>query len=357
MFCLWFGAVCSCRHVNHNSLDYINSLADLQVYLLFYCCACPRYVVQPQHAGCSVTDLTLGESCDPTLESPCSCAGLTFTCPKQVDLFDSCHDRFHEYFVANSECLEAESESLYELEFLPVRSKLLYVPIIVITSLMLIWCAYNQKVKPVERSCDILESHEGEADEGWTQTGYKKNPLGLALYVLVLLLHLEFQAMLLFFSIEYCEYQLMVCTICQLPHYSSMYHIFVQSDIQAVNEVEGGRNEASILVGFILTWMVGFFWCFCLKYPQSIYSLFLRRCLPIDATHIAVTAPAERVDTLYEQKYLANFFGVVQKTVCRLMNFIYSIEPTVDQYGVEYKTTYCTVVSGESIDLMAGFDQ
>ena len=53
--CLWFWSCCSCRHVNHNSLDYINSLADLQVYLLLYCCACPRYVVQPQHAGCSVT--------------------------------------------------------------------------------------------------------------------------------------------------------------------------------------------------------------------------------------------------------------------------------------------------------------
>lgn len=84
-------------------------------------------------------DLTLGESCDPSLESPCTCAGITFTCPKQVDLYDSCHARFQEYFTAHSTCLEEESESLNQLEFLPVRSKLLYIPIIVITSLTILW--------------------------------------------------------------------------------------------------------------------------------------------------------------------------------------------------------------------------
>lgn len=107
--------------------------------------------------------------------------------------------------------------------------------------------------------------------------------------------------------------------------------------------------------GFELTWMVGFFWCFCLKYPNSIHSLFLRRCLPRDATHIAVTAAVKRVDTMYEKKCLMNFFGVVQKSVCRLMNFVYSLESNVSDSGVEYKTTYCKVISGESSAQMMFF--
>jgi outer membrane murein-binding lipoprotein Lpp len=152
-------------------------------------------------------DLTLGESCDPALESLCTCSGLTFTCAKQVDDVDSCHVRFNDYYDVNNECLEQEKEGLYDLEFRPVVSKLLYIPVCVITACMLAWCAYNQKFRPVERSNATLESHEGGdvEQEHWTQTGYKKNAVGMTLYVLVILLHLEFQVMLFFFSIEYCE--------------------------------------------------------------------------------------------------------------------------------------------------------
>ena len=96
---------------------------------------------------------------------------------------------------------------------------------------------------------------------------------------------------------------------------------------------------------FELTWMVGFFWCFLLKYPQSIYSLFLRRSLPMDATHIAVTAPVKRIDTLYKEKCIANCFGAIKRSICRVLNFIFSLES--NQTNFECKTTYCEVISGE----------
>lgn len=91
--------------------------------------------------------------------------------------------------------------------------------------------------------------------------------------------------------------------------------------------------------------MVGFFWSFLLKYPASIYSMFLRRCLPMNATHVAVTAPVKRIDTLYEQTRIANCFGVIQRSICRVLNCIFSLES--NQTGVECKTTYCEVISGE----------
>eukprot|EP00956_Cyclotella_meneghiniana_P027557 scaffold62039_cov31-Cyclotella_meneghiniana.AAC.1 len=34
-------------------------------------------------------DLTLNETCDPSLESPCTCSGFEFTCAKQIDLYNS----------------------------------------------------------------------------------------------------------------------------------------------------------------------------------------------------------------------------------------------------------------------------
>lgn len=92
--------------------------------------------------------------------------------------------------------------------------------------------------------------------------------------------------------------------------------------------------------------MVGFVWCFALKYPASIYNLFLRRCLPKDATHIAVTARVKRIDILYEKKQITNMFGVIQKSFCRAMNFLFSLESTQTSEGLECRTTYCKVISG-----------
>ena len=69
---------------------------------------------------------------------------------------------------------------------------------------MFLWCAYNQKIRPVEYSSDVLESHDGE--EEWVQIGYKNSYVGSAIYVLVILQHLEFQVLLLLYSIAFCKW-------------------------------------------------------------------------------------------------------------------------------------------------------
>eukprot|EP00956_Cyclotella_meneghiniana_P041421 scaffold226349_cov33-Cyclotella_meneghiniana.AAC.1 len=71
-------------------------------------------------------DLTLNETCDPSLVSPCTCSGFEFTCAKQIDLYNSCYERFSPYYDANSQCQAEEEEGLYELE--RFRPDLLYIP-------------------------------------------------------------------------------------------------------------------------------------------------------------------------------------------------------------------------------------
>jgi len=48
------------------------------------------------------------------------------------------------------------------------------------------------------------------------------------------------------------------------------------------------EDEEQLLKTFIIVWSVGFVWCFALKWPYTIRSLFLRRCLLQESTHVAV---------------------------------------------------------------------
>jgi hypothetical protein len=47
---------------------------------------------------------------------------------------------------------------------------------------------------------------------------------------------------------------------------------------------------------FRLVWFVGFVWSFLFQWPESIESLFLRRCPLSEATHVAVTAPMKKLE-------------------------------------------------------------
>jgi hypothetical protein len=47
-------------------------------------------------------------------------------------------------------------------------------------------------------------------------------------------------------------------------------------------------DEEQLLKVFIVCWSMGFVWCFTLKWPHSIQSLFLRRCLLRETTHVGV---------------------------------------------------------------------
>jgi hypothetical protein len=109
------------------------------------------------------------------------------------------------------------------------------------------------------------------------------------------------------------------------------------------------HDEIQVLMAFQIVWMTGFVWCFLLKYPTSIRSLFLRRCLPSDATYVAVSAPVRNVDTLYEKKCIVKFLGFLLDGFYGFMDFIYSMKSEDADTGLRYKTEYCKVRIGEGL--------
>lgn len=151
-------------------------------------------------------DVTLGEACDAELESPCTCGGLEVTCPKQIDLYDQCFERFQTYYDENTECVENEQENLPQVDF-RVAALAFFGSLISVTGAMFLWCAYNQRFAPVQGSTSRLQCvSKGSEGQVWTQTGYQYTLVGFILHGLVILVHLGIQGLLLFLTIEYCEY-------------------------------------------------------------------------------------------------------------------------------------------------------
>jgi hypothetical protein len=100
-----------------------------------------------------------------------------------------------------------------------------------------------------------------------TQTGYQVHPIGATIYVLTILTFWGWSAAMTFMTIQYYRWN---------------------EQHQVANRTLHFEDEQQLLKTFIILWGVGFAWCFALKWPYSIRSLFLRRCHLQDATHVAV---------------------------------------------------------------------
>ena len=166
-------------------------------------------------------DKTLGQACDAELESPCSCGGLGVTCAKQIDFYDKCFERFQYFYDENTECIENEEESLPQVDFNGVAFKACYIPFIIITVFMFLWCAYNQRIAPVEGSNTVLEcAIKGKESEKWIQTGYKRTIVGAMLHALIIMVQLAIQGLLLFLTIQYCEFKESILILSASPENS-----------------------------------------------------------------------------------------------------------------------------------------
>jgi hypothetical protein len=94
-------------------------------------------------------------------------------------------------------------------------------------------------------------------------------------------------------------------------------------------------------MAFEIVWMIGIAWCFFLKYPTSIHSIFLRRCTPEEATYIAVSAPVQSVDPHYETMWITKLLSLVGNAFHSVLEFLYSDESS--QQGTRKKVTFCKV--------------
>ena len=293
-------------------------------------------------------------------------------CAKQVDLYLDCSTRFQQYYDSNTECLESQVESIPQVSFTGPWFVACYVIISGVTLLMLSWCAWNQRLASVDGSTVPLESAKLSDDvvnsalgakeklvlsnenEGWKQTAYKRNFVGMSIYSLVILVAILIQYLLAALTIEYCK-----SAICLFERYplldsslnrpSSLTHVsaFFVSDVQqeAITfSLFGSQvffDELQVLRAFEIVWMVGIVWCFFLKYPTSVHSLFLRRCFHDEATYVAVSAPVHSVDAPYRTKWIAN----VDISACfhSVMSFLYSDTSQHPSEGSHHQVTFCQV--------------
>jgi hypothetical protein len=185
-------------------------------------------------------DTEAGETCDPEAVTPCECETTLFACARQVDLKPSCEERFVSEYDAYEICMEEQSAALPNVNFTGPLFITFYASIPLLTTLMLLWCVWNQKVSPISGSTCSLErvdtgvdtdssrsSHGalkrlndsihsesahpsdfhrlGDPGPPMTQTGYKTNFIGLVLYYLIILMNLVVQFLLLALTVEYCK--------------------------------------------------------------------------------------------------------------------------------------------------------
>jgi E1-E2 ATPase len=128
-------------------------------------------------------------------------------------------------------------------------------------SIVLTYLLYldSQKIDPVHGSTKIL--HLDEDDQiapSSTQTGYKRTPVGVVLHLITLFMYFGWFALLA-----------------------------VVTTLVYKNEDDYG-NYQTAYGWFCAVWNAGFVWSMTLSWPHSIRSLFLRRCLLSEATHVAV---------------------------------------------------------------------
>eukprot|EP00934_Nitzschia_sp_Nitz4_P008467 Nitzschia sp. Nitz4//scaffold97_size77645//7752//12969//NITZ4_005511-RA/size77645-processed-gene-0.50-mRNA-1//-1//CDS//3329560635//8457//frame0 len=268
----------------------VASAADCPIQLI-----CNATQTHCQLEGICVDDPA---DCDPQAEPVCAYGCASVACPKLViGTLDSCEADFGEYWAQESACGEQEYEDTVTLlTFREPAFVFFYCWICVVTTIILAWCFYNQRISPVQGSCAPLQVQGNSSSfqksvtqieiekgsHGW-QTGYKTHVVGTFIYFLTILTLFGIQGLLGWLTIQYYIQQ------------ESILHL-------------NGRfeDEQQCLKAFIIAWMVGFCWSFSLKWPYSIRSMFLRRCLICQATHIAICVGRMGDDTqvTYEKGYI-----------------------------------------------------
>ena len=132
---------------------------------------------------------------------------------------------------------------------------------------MLFEYSLSQKIAPVPDSSQILTVEGQGKDTQGVQIGYRFHVLGELLHVLTLLTFAGWVAVMGFLTIQY----------------------YALDGNQHVHRRKiHFEDEEQLLKTFIITWSVGFVWCFALKWPFTIQSLFLRRCQLHASSHVAV---------------------------------------------------------------------
>ena len=254
-----------------------------------------------------------------TFESPCSCGDFVVTCPKVIDLFDSCFERFQTpYYDEVTACEEAAEEAIPLLSWSGPWFLACYIGLATVSVLVMGWCYFNQKLCPVSTSMKPLMASMENSTGSWSQTGYKTHPVGSFLFFLVTASYVGIQILMFYLVIMYYVQQEAI----------TRFPVHFQSDVQ-------------VLKAFEVVWMIGLVWCLALRYPDTgMYNLFLRRCEIEDATHIAVVSPKKSIE---DATAMPSFYGQVLSMMFLPFDFFLRLIFS-HPYGIPgYDTTFCPV--------------
>ncbi|CAB9523325.1 Probable cation-transporting ATPase 13A4 [Seminavis robusta] len=272
---------------------------DLYVDLSFTCpvtTTCPQvcsptYDDCPEELKCNNVNETLCADgscavfCDPSLTSPCeeisSCSPVT--CASVNTYYDACFEDYGPWYEFAAMCPgfdfdddAAAAGDVGKLSWTSPGYLAVYCWVSIITISILHWCWFNHRVCPVEGSMVSIDTKEEDGTtRKTTQTGYKRHPVGIILYLLTLLTFFGWFALLI------------LCT-----------HLYTISE---------GEDLLMSLRTFCVVWVTSFVWNVSLLWPYSIESLFLRRCKLMDATHVAIfhetiDRPDERTNEQQEER-------------------------------------------------------
>jgi cation-transporting ATPase 13A3/4/5 len=115
---------------------------------------------------------------------------------------------------------------------------------------------------------EFFEDEDIFHPEAWTQSGFRRSLIPFICFFLVVVTLIGIQILLMILTIDYYIQQGNV----------TLFHTAFQSDVQA-------------LQAFEIAWGAGFAFTLILRWPYTIYSLFLRRCNLSQATHVAIFTP------------------------------------------------------------------
>lgn len=263
-----------------------------------------------------------------TFDTPCACETLPVACPKVVDLYDTCFERFQTpYYDDVATCLDVEEAAIPLLSWSGPWFLASYFGIIIVSLLVILWCLYNEKLFPISTSTMPIRSSIvtpnsdnviNTSTSNWTQTGYKTHPIGLFIHLLVTITAIAIQLLMFYLTIMYYVNQ---DSITRFPKHF--------------------QSEVQVLKAFEVVWMIGLAWSLILRYPDTgLYNLFLRRCNIEEATHVAVVSPKKSIE---DTTIAPNFYGQVLSMMWvpfdTALRVIFSYP-----YGIEgYDTTFCRV--------------
>jgi hypothetical protein len=158
-------------------------------------------------------DGTCMSICDESIESPCECDEAMVACAKVIDLYDSCKSKYEVQYDEYATCLEEQEEAVETLSFTSPWFLLVYFWMVCTSLLVVVWCAYNQKIAPcTEKSIQCLTpisassngSPTKEFDQNdWLITGYKKHIIGTFLCIIVWITLWGIQFLLFLLTIFY----------------------------------------------------------------------------------------------------------------------------------------------------------